>query len=40
MAANFKLYFFALWYNEFIYVYDFLRLWFFLSKNFSYGQLI
>ena len=22
MAANFKLYFFALWYNEFIYVYD------------------
>ena len=37
MAANFKLYFFALWYNEFIYVYD---VRFFLSKNSSYGQLI
>ena len=37
MAANFKLYFFALWYNEFIYVYD---VRYFLSKNSSYGQLI
>ena len=36
MAANFKLYFFALWYNKFIYVYD-VRI--FLSKDSSYGQL-
>ena len=36
MAANFKLYFVALWYNKFIYVYD-VRI--FLSKYSSYGQL-
>ena len=35
MAANLKLYFFALWYNKFIYVYDV-----FLSKDSIYGQLI
>ena len=37
MAATFKLYFFALWYNKFIYVYD---VWIFWSKDSSYGQLI
>ena len=37
MAANCKLYFFALWYNKFIYAYD-VRI--FLSKDSSYGQLI
>ena len=36
MAANFKLYFFALWYNKFIYVSD-VRI--FSSKDSSYGQL-
>ena len=36
MAANFKLYFFALWYNKFIYVHE---VWIFLSKDSSYGQL-
>ena len=37
MAANFNLYFFALWYDKFIHVYD-VRI--FLRKDFSYGQLI
>ena len=35
MAANFKLYFFALLYNKLIYVYD-VRI--FLGKDSSYGQ--
>ena len=37
MVANFNLYFFALWYDKFIYVYD-VRI--FLSKDSSYGELI